>query len=92
MERVPAIALTAALVAVATAAPPEAIDGAAPVRLPYEVVDGLAVHDGDIVLGLAGEVQAAARSRWEAGSGSRREVALRWSWSEADLWPGVVVP
>lgn len=94
MQRHPAIALAAvaALAAIAAAAAPLPGDVPAPVLLPYEVVDGLAVHDGDIVLGPAAEVEAAARARWEAGTGSRREVALHWSWSEAKLWPGGVVP
>ncbi|MDE0124118.1 MAG: M12 family metallopeptidase [Bryobacterales bacterium] len=90
MERVPAAALAvaAALAAIPAAAAPAAA-GPASVRLPYEVVDGLAVHDGDIVLGPAGQ---ADRSHWETGTGSRREVALHWSWSETNLWPGGVVP
>ena len=73
------------------AAPSDAPHPARP-GLPYEVVEGLAVYDGDIVLGPAEEVKAAARFRRGAAAGSRREVALDWSWSETNLWPAGVVP
>lgn len=93
MERAPATALAvAAALAVIPAAAAPAGDGRVPIRLAYEVVDGLAIHDGDIVLGPAAEGGASAGLRPAAGAGSRREVALHWSWSDVDLWPGGVVP
>lgn len=58
---------------------------------PYEVVDGLAIHDGDIVLGTEEEV--AGYSRLVAPSRHRdtpREIAL--PHSEPSLWPDGVVP
>ena len=56
--------------------------------LAYEVVDGLAIHDGDIVLGTAAAVRAprpAARSQPE-----RRELAL--PYYGVSLWPEGKIP
>ncbi len=60
-------------------------------ELPYAVVDGMAVHAGDMVLGRAGEIEAIAHSPDAAGrSGpARRDVAPA---DPHQLWPGAAVP
>ena len=62
--------------------------------LDYEVIDGMAVHGGDIVLGTAAEAAAAAPSREPAkpeGSAGppRRDIS---GTSSSALWPGGRVP
>ena len=62
--------------------------------LDYEVIDGLAVHGGDMVLGTAEEAAAAAPSREAA----KREAVSRpvrrdlYSVENSRLWPGGRVP
>ena len=63
--------------------------------LDYEVIDGMAVHGGDMVLGTAAEAAAAAPSREGAeakrsGGPARRDIAGVSSASR--LWPGGRVP
>ena len=67
--------------------------------LDYEVIDGMAVHDGDMVLGTAAEAAAAAPSREPAGGEpakresiaglARRDIIAV---SDIWLWPGGRVP
>ena len=62
--------------------------------LPYTVIDGMAVHAGDIVLGRADELepraptQSSAKDRELTGL-RRRDLSAR---SSKYLWPGGVVP
>ena len=61
----------------------------------YEVIDGWAVHDGDILLGRVEEIEAAgARSALSGGgapgSGQRRDALA--VISDHGLWPGGVIP
>ncbi|HSW51158.1 MAG TPA: M12 family metallopeptidase, partial [Bryobacteraceae bacterium] len=49
----------------------------------YQVIDGLAIYQGDIVLGTAEELEAAAQKTAE------KSMVVS---SPADLWPGGVVP
>lgn len=61
--------------------------------LDYEVIDGMAVHDGDMVLGTAAEAAAAARepAEPEGSEGpARRDIAG--TSSSSLLWPGGRVP
>ena len=64
--------------------------------LDYEVIDGLAVHGGDMILGTAEEAAAAAPSREPAqrtaspGDLVRRD--LNWSLRGDPLWPDGRVP
>ena len=63
--------------------------------LDYEVIDGMAVHGGDMVLGTAEEAAAASPSRQPAerersGGPARRDLAGHSSASR--LWPGGRVP
>jgi uncharacterized protein (TIGR03437 family) len=53
----------------------------------YQVVDGLAIYQGDIILGTADELEAAR----EPGVEPELKKAMLVS-SPADLWPGGVVP
>ena len=67
----------------------------------YEVIDGWAVHDGDILLGRVEEIEAAAS---DAGSfrggvpdpGPRRDASLHTGDADSiwkpDLWPDGIVP
>ncbi len=62
--------------------------------LDYEVIDGMAVHGGDIVLGTAAEAAAAAPAREPAepersAGPARRDISGAHS---SNLWPGGRVP
>lgn len=58
--------------------------------LPYTVVDGMAVHAGDMVLGKAKELVAASGTP-KAGLGlpTRRSIAPN---DDSFLWPGGIIP
>ena len=60
--------------------------------LPCQVVDGLAIHDGDIVLGTAEDAAspAAPPPRGQYTNLQRKATAL--SHHETTLWPGGVIP
>ena len=60
--------------------------------LDYEVIDGMAVHGGDMVLGTAEEAAAAAPSREPAEPERPAGPARRDFFAEKDLWPGGRVP
>ena len=53
----------------------------------YRVVDGLAIYQGDIILGSAEELEAARTASGKPGS--RQAMVVD---SPAELWPGGVVP
>jgi astacin len=53
----------------------------------YQVIEGLAIYQGDIVLGTAEELEAARQSGGQPGLRKAMVVS-----SPADLWPGGVVP
>jgi Astacin (Peptidase family M12A)/Ricin-type beta-trefoil lectin domain len=57
------------------------------VELTYEVIDGVAVLEGDIVLGTADEVEARAA---ELAAGTNLRSAVRTA--SAARWPGGIVP
>ena len=63
-------------------------------QLSYEIIDGMAIHDGDMVLGTAEEV-AAADPEWRSGKHEapfgleRRELSPE---GGDLLWPGGIVP
>ena len=60
--------------------------------LDYEVIDGMAVHGGDIVLGTAAEAAAAAPSREPAEPERSAGPARRDAHAVQHLWPGGKVP
>ncbi|MXY16325.1 MAG: hypothetical protein F4057_10615 [Acidobacteria bacterium] len=90
--RLAAAASAAVLATTAPAAPlpgGESIASCCARDLPYEVVDGLAIHDGDIVLGPAEEAAVQpARARHVAAP--RRDAAL--PYPAPRTWPEGVVP
>ena len=62
--------------------------------LPYEVIDGIAIHDGDMVLGTAEEVVEATR-RWRSGKAVSGSLPARRSLSPEGgeyLWPDGIIP
>ena len=77
------LALAAALAAPAPPIPPR------PPHLPYEVVDGLAIRAGDIVLGTAEEAASRSASARPLAPSPR---ALALPQHGAALWPEGVVP
>jgi astacin len=60
-------------------------------ELSYEVIDGLAIHAGDIILGTAEEA-AAADPRLLAAAPHQPGVAVTAIHEESPLWPGGVIP
>ena len=60
--------------------------------LDYEVIDGMAVHGGDMVLGTAAEAAAAAPSREPAEPERSEGLARRDANAVQHLWPGGRVP
>ena len=60
--------------------------------LDYEVIDGMAVHGGDIVLGTAAEAAGAAPSRQPAEPERSEGPARRDAAAVQNLWPGGRVP
>ena len=68
-------------------------------ELTYEVIDGMAIHGGDIVLGTAEEAAAASMRHGPAVSGKSRDRLAAPDWVSAAthvepeyLWPGGVIP
>lgn len=62
--------------------------------LHYEVIDGLAIHDGDMVLGRVKEVVEATR-RWRSGKPSPGHLPERRNLSAVGgdyLWPDGIIP
>ena len=62
--------------------------------LHYEVIDGIAIHAGDMVLGRVGEVVEATR-RWRSGKPSPGRWPERRDLSAVDgdyLWPDGIIP
>ncbi|MFB3778037.1 MAG: M12 family metallopeptidase [Bryobacteraceae bacterium] len=53
----------------------------------YQVIDGMAIYQGDIVLGTAAEMEAAREPAGKAGFRGAMVVS-----SPSDRWPGGVVP
>lgn len=93
MRRPSAIAgtLAPATMLLAGAAPVEESAGAAGFDLSYKVVDGLAVHAGDIVIGTAEEVVRRAGNA-DPRAPARRDLALADPYYTYTLWPDGVVP
>ena len=60
-------------------------------ELSYEVIDGLAVHGGDIILGTAEEALLAAPGR-DRGRSSRDTFRATGSLEATYLWPNGVIP
>ena len=60
--------------------------------LDYEVIDGMAVHGGDMVLGTAAEAAAAAPSREPAKPEGSERPARRDAYAVQHLWPDGKVP
>ena len=60
--------------------------------LDYEVIDGMAVHGGDMVLGTAAEAAAAVPSRQPAEPERSEGPARRDAYAVQRLWPGGRVP
>ena len=62
--------------------------------LHYEVIDGIAIHDGDMVLGTVEEVVEATR-RWRSGKAVSGSLPVRRSLSPEGggyLWPDGIIP
>ena len=67
-------------------------------ELPYQVVDGLAVFEGDVILGTAEEVAGWSTEEWRLASG-RQSSRLRTAASPGNrqdgtpcIWPGGIIP
>ena len=62
-------------------------------QLPYEVIDGLAIHGGDVILGTAEEAAAAAPASTALSLSRTPSVVGRDAAQSEDwLWPGGVIP
>ena len=62
--------------------------------LHYEVINGIAIHDGDMVLGTVEEVAEATR-RWQSGKAAKGSLPERRELSPEGgdyLWPDGVIP
>ncbi len=95
LVRAGTLAITTVLMVAAGLAAPPGGDGPAPHPahdLPYEIVDGLAVYDGDIVLGTAEELSAISKASTEGGRFRRTRRDLALVHHEFGLWPDGRVP
>lgn len=64
-----------------------------PIRIPYEVIDGLAIAEGDIILGRAADMAVVERQRAECrGDVCTVRSPLLARTGESYLWPAGVIP
>ena len=96
MKTLAAFVLPIALIAV-VASPPDDVRarGALDFGVPYEVVAGLAVYEGDLILGAADEVALWSAERWRA-AGARLSAGAVPSGYRPDgtfcTWPDGIIP